>query len=127
MSWQSIRQDSNFRRNESLNNQQVRAMNLINKEFHAQQSRKRCSKNNFKILRKSLDQLKGGRFLLTESEFQLIKSQYTQLKQEINDLLGASFAEESLTFSDPISNHRDIIQSMARCAALVAKQKIPKK
>ena len=127
VSWQSIRQDSNFRRNESLNNQQVRAMNLINKEFHAQQSRKRCSKNNFKILRKGLDQLKGGRFLLTESEFQLIKSQYKQLKQEINDLLGASFAEESLTFSDPISNHRDIIQSMARCAALVATQKIPKK
>ena len=42
--WESIRHDSDFRSNESLNNSQVRAMNLINKKFHTQQSRKSAVK-----------------------------------------------------------------------------------
>lgn len=122
VSWESIRHDSSFRSNESLNNPQVRAMNLINKEFHAEQSRKQCSKNNFKLLRQGLDGLHGERFLLTEVEFQLIKEQYKQLKEEMNKLLGSSFAEESLKFSNPISDPRDVMNSIAKCAALLATQ-----
>ena len=126
VSWESIGHDSSFRSNESLNNPQVRAMNLINKEFHADQSRKRCSKNNFKILRQGLDCLEGDRFLLTEFEFQLIKEHYKKLKKEMNDLLGPSFAEESPRFSNPISDHSDIIQAIAKCTALLATQKTSK-
>ena len=97
-------------------------MNLINKEFHAEQSRKRCSKNNFKLLWQALDGLHGDRFLLTEVEFQLIKEKYKKLKEEMNKSLGPSFAEESLKFSDPISDPRDVTNSIAKCAALLATQ-----
>lgn len=126
MSWESIRHDSSFRSNESLNNPQARAMNLINKEFHAEKSRKQCSKNNFKILRQGLNDLEGDRFLLTQSEFKLMEVQYKKLKQEMNNLLGSSFAEESLKFSDPISDPQEIAQAIAKCAALLATQKTQK-
>ena len=122
VSWTSLHHEPTFRGNESLNNPQVRAMNLINKQFHAEDIRNRCRKSTFQILRQGIDRLDGGRFLLTQAEFQLIQSQYKQLKQEMNDLLSPSFVEETVKFSDPIIKPQDIAESLARCAALLATQ-----
>ena len=74
-------------------------------------------------MRQSLTHLDGGRFLLTEPEFRLIKEQYKNLRKEITALLGPDFAEESLKFSEPISDHREILQAMMKCAALLATEK----
>lgn len=122
VSWASLHHDSTFRSNESLNNPQVRAMNLINKEMHATNSRNRCRKSTFQTLRDGLNCLDGGRFLLTQSEFQFVQDQYNQIKQEMTDSLGTSFTDETLKFSDPIKKSNDIAESLARCAAHLATQ-----
>ena len=73
-------------------------------------------------MRQGLENLKGGRFLLTQEEFKLIENHYNQLKKDMNTLLGSSFSEESVQFSDPITDTEDIIEALARCTALLATQ-----
>ena len=121
VNWESLHYDS-IRSNVSLNNPQVRAMNLINKELHDKNSRIRCRKSTFQTLRDGLKFLDGERFLLTQSEFQLIQDQHQKIKQEMNELLGSSFTEEVMNFSEPITQSCNISESLARCAALLATQ-----
>ena len=121
VNWESLHYDS-IRSNVSLNNPQVRAMNLINKELHAKNSRNRCRKSTFQTLRDGLKYLEREHFLLTQSEFQLIQDQHQKIKQEMNELLGSSFTEEVMKFSEPITQSDNIPESLARCAALLATQ-----
>jgi len=122
VAWSSLEHESSFRSNQSLNNLQARAINLFNQQLKLNSNRNKCSKSTFKLVRQGLETLEGGRFLLTKEEFKLIKRQYKQLKQEMDVLLGPSFAEESVQFADPIQDPQAIMECLAKCAALLAAQ-----
>ena len=120
VAWSSLEHESSFRSNQSLNNLQARAINLFNQQLKLNSNRNKCSKSTFKLVRQGLETLEGGRFLLTKEEFSRSNA-YKQLKQEM-DVLGPSFAEESVQFADPIQDPQAIMECLAKCAALLAAQ-----
>lgn len=122
LSWSSLRQESSFDSNQSLNNRQARTINLFNKQLKINSNRNEYSKSTRRLMRQGLENLKGGRFLLTKEEFKLIEDHYNQLKKDMTTILGPSFSEELLQFSDPITDTQDIIEALARCTALLATQ-----
>ena len=122
LSWPSLRQESSFDSNQSLNNRQARTINLFNKQLKLNSNRNEYRKSTRRLMRQGLENLKGGRFLLTQEEFKLIENHYNQLKKDMNTMLGPSFSEESVQFSDPITDTEDIIEALARCTALLATQ-----
>lgn len=122
LSWSSAQTGSTVH-NPSLNNLQTRTINRIIKELQrGDNKQKRCNKAELKTIRESVDKLESGRFLLTEQEFSLIEPHYTQIKQDVDQLLGPSFSEESLQFSDPVRESEAVIDALARCSALLLKQ-----
>ena len=126
ISWSSLRQASSFDSNQSLNNRQARTINLFNKQLKINSNKNDYSKSTRRLMRQGLESLKSGRFLLTKKEFKLIKNHYNQLKKDMNTMLGPAFSEESVQFSDPITDTEDIMEALARCTALLATQS-PKK
>ena len=105
--------------NISLNNLQTRIFNRINQELRGQRNKAQRSKSGLKLIRQSMESLKSGRFLLTEQEFSFIEEHYIKIKQDMEQLLGPSFTEEDLVFSDPEIKSDAVIDALARCSALL--------
>ena len=106
--------------NQSLNNLQTRALNLINREGRRQTGKKKFKKRELLLIRKGLEDLNSERFLLTEQEFVRIANQYEQMLHELEGLLGSSFTTEELRFSTPVTDLSQVLTAIARCSALLA-------
>ena len=105
--------------NQSLNNLQTRALNLINREGRRQTGKKKFKKRELLLIRKGLEDLNSERFLLTEQEFVRIANQYEQMLHELEGLLGSSFTTEELRFT-PVTDLSQVLTALARCSALLA-------
>ena len=45
--------------------------------------------------------MKAEKFLLTEKEFSLVESYYSEISQRMEKALGNTFVQENIQFSDP--------------------------
>ena len=95
--------------NESKGNLSIRLKNFFNQKYsHVDKGKLRILLNTI-----PLDE-KHQKFLLTEREFDAIKSQYLEEKENMEKLLSKDFTEEGLYFSTEISTNEVVrILSMA--------------
>jgi hypothetical protein len=90
------------RKNESRSNIWTRVQNQLNKVYPAIINGKPNLEH--KKLKKNLYRDLGDKFILTESEFNMIRDPFKIHEEIMHSLLGDDFMEKSYTFSDTISN-----------------------
>ena len=66
-----------------------------------------------------MESLESGRFLLTEQEFSFIEHYFIKVKQDMEKLLGHSFTEEELLFSDLEINSDAVIDVLVHYSTLL--------
>ena len=114
----------------SLTNLQARLMNATNRCTSSKlKAKEKISKKLFRaqmlIVREQTKQAKGEKFLLTEKEFQLVEAQYEKISRKMVKLLGTTFVQENIQFSNPQIDPAYLAKSFAECASalMMAKAK----
>ena len=106
----------------SLTNLQARLMNATNQcTLNKLEKREKISKKllgaQIDIIRDQAKQPTGGKFLLTEKEFELVESQYNKISQRMKNVLGHSFIQENIQFSDPNIDPNYLAKAFAECVS----------